>query len=168
MSHPLVLGLFDTPTAAAAGARVAHERGVDRDRISVVSRTHEEEGVLAEAMDATPGADIEDSRAAALLGELSGYVVAAIAIALPGIGPIVAAGPLAADLGEAVGHAAGSMAAILTNAGVDPAQAERVQRAVESGKVLLGVHATEGNAETIRAALEDAGPSWLFVATWPD
>ena len=31
MSHPLVIALFDTPSAAAAGARAVHALGVTRD-----------------------------------------------------------------------------------------------------------------------------------------
>jgi len=84
--HPLVLGLYSTPSAAAAGARALHALGVARDQISVVSRNHDEEGALAEQMDASPGADIEDSRPAARLGELGGQVLAAIALVMPGIG----------------------------------------------------------------------------------
>ena len=65
MAHPLVLALFASPAAAAAAARALHEYGVSRDDISVLSRSHDEEGALAEQMDASPGVDIEDSRAAA-------------------------------------------------------------------------------------------------------
>ena len=65
---------------------------------------------LADGMDATAGVDLEDSRPAALLGELGGKVLATVALVLPGIGPIVAAGPLAAELGEIAGHVAGSLA----------------------------------------------------------
>ena len=77
MSHPLVLGLYRSATAAAAGARAVHAAGVPRDRISVVARSHDEEGALANQMDATPGVDIEDSRPAAMLGELGAQVLAA-------------------------------------------------------------------------------------------
>ena len=118
MSHPIVLALFKTPAAAAAAARALHGLGVSREHISVVARNHDQEGTLAEEMDATPGAEIEDSRRAAVLGELSGQVLAAIALVMPGIGPIVAAGPLSAGLGEAAGHVAGGVAAALSGAGV--------------------------------------------------
>src|SRR5918999_4570807 len=118
MRHPLVLALFSSPAAAAAAARALHAAGVTRDQISVVARSHDEEGALADQMDATPGADIEDSRPAAMLGELGGQVLAAIAMVMPGIGPIVTAGPLAAGLGEAAGHVAGSMASVLSGAGL--------------------------------------------------
>src|SRR3989304_2319978 len=117
MSHPVVLALFPSPAAAATGARAVHQAGVTRGRTSVLTRNHDEEGALAEQMDASPGVDIEDSRLAARFGELSGQVLAAIALVLPGIGSIVAAGPLSAGLGEAAGPAAGGLGPPLAPAG---------------------------------------------------
>ena len=168
MSHPLVLAVFQTPASAAAAARALHDIGVARDRISVVAQSHDEEGALAEQMDATPGADIEDSRPAARLGELSGQVLAAIALVMPGVGPIVAAGPLSAGLGEAAGHVAGSVASVLAGAGLPEARAEALQHAVESGAVLLGVHATEGDANAIQHLLQSSGGRDIDVAHWHD
>lgn len=168
MSHPLVLALFATPDDAARGSAAVHAAGITRDQISIVTRDHREQGELAEAMDATPGADIEDSRPAARLGELSGQVLAAIALVLPGIGPIVAAGPLSADLGEAAGHAAGGVASALKNAGVAEARAEALQDSVQRGAVLLGVHAGGGNVGAIVDALDTAGATTVEVANWPE
>jgi hypothetical protein len=168
MSHPLVLALFPSPAAAAAGARAAHALGVTRDQISIVSRNHDEEGAFARQMDGTPGSDIEDSRPAALLGELSGHVLAAIALVLPGIGSIVAAGPLSAGLGEAAGHAAGGVASALTGAGVSEARAEALQRAVETGDVLIGVHAGAATVAAIRDALRQSGATEVDTANWSE
>jgi hypothetical protein len=164
MSHPLVLAVFRSPASAAAAARALHAIGVARDRISVVARSHDEEGALAEQMDATPGADIEDSRPAARLGELGGQVLAAIALVMPGIGPIVAAGPLSAGLGEAAWHVAGGVASVLSGAGLSEERALALERAVESGAVLLGVHASEGEVAAVRSVLEAAGPVEVEVA----
>jgi hypothetical protein len=166
MAHPLVLALFGSPAAAAAAARALHERGVARDDISVLSRSHDEEGALAEQMDASPGVDIEDSRAAARLGELSGQVLAAIAVVLPGIGPIVAAGPLSAGLGEAAGHVAGGLASALKNAGVPSERVDQIVRDIESGAVLLAVHASPVALDTVREALTSARPRDLDVVNW--
>jgi len=168
MSHPIVLALFPSAAAAAAGARAVHGLGVTRERISVVARNHDEEGALAEQMDATPGADIEDSRPAARLGELSGQVLAAIAIVLPGIGPIVTAGPLSAGLGEAAGHVAGGVASVLASAGLPLARAEALQRQVQQGALLLGVHAGEHDVAAIREALGAAGATTVDTANWQE
>jgi len=92
MSHPLVVALFSDLSQAAAAARELHAAGVGRDQLSVISRNHDEESNYAAEIGGSPGAEIEDSRTAARFGELSGYFLAAIALVLPGIGPIVAAG----------------------------------------------------------------------------
>jgi hypothetical protein len=165
MSHPLVLALYPNASTAAAAARALHAVGISRDQISVVSRNHDEEGALAEQLDASPGSDIEDSRPAARLGELSGHVLAAIALVTPGIGPIVAAGPLAAGLGEAAGHVAGGVASTLEGAGLDATRAEALERAVQQGALLLGVHASAVNAEAVRHAMAP-GATEVVTATW--
>ena len=168
MPHPLVLALFKTPVAAAAAARQLHAIGVERDRISVVARSHDEEGALARRMDATPGADIEDSRPAALLGELGAQVFAAIALVMPGTGSIVAAGPLAAGLGEAAGHVAGGVASVLAGAGLPEDRAQRLQDAVEAGALLLGVHAAAGQETAVRKTLEATAAEDITVASWQE
>jgi hypothetical protein len=166
MPHPLVLALFSSPAAAASAARALHAVGVTGEQISVVARTHDEEGALAEQMDATPGADIEDSRAAARLGELGGLVLAAIAVVMPGIGPIVTAGPLSAGLGEAAGHAAGSVSAVLGNCGVPEHRAAYLQQEVERGAVLLGVHTADSQVSAVREALTSTGAREIQLASW--
>ncbi len=117
-------------------------------------------------MDATPGADIEDSRPAARLGELSALALAAIAIVMPGIGPIIAAGPLGAGLGEAAGHVAGGVASALESAGVAAARAEALEQEIRAGAVLLGVHAAPREVAAIRDALASAGATAVDTANW--
>jgi hypothetical protein len=166
MSHPLVLALFPDRAAAAAGARALHARGVGREQLSIVARDHQEEGDMADEMEGTPGAEIEDSRAAARLGELGAYILAAMAVVLPGIGPIVAGGPLAAGLGEAAGHTVGSLTSVLRGTGVSAARATEWERRVLAGAVLLGVHATSVEAGVIRAALEGSGAEAIEVVSF--
>ena len=60
-----------------------------------------------------PGFGLEDSVTAARIGEIGAHLVSAVALVLPGIGPIVADGPLAAGLAEAAGHVAGGIARTL-------------------------------------------------------
>jgi hypothetical protein len=166
MPHPLVLAIFDNADAATVGARAAHEAGATRDDLSVVARNHEEEGKLARSMDGTPGVELEDSAAAARLGELGGYALAAIALVLPGVGPIVTAGPLGSAFGEAAGHVAGSIASVLETAGVDSERAARWQSEIERGAVLLGVHVFGFDVNQTAAALEAAGAREVVVAEW--
>jgi hypothetical protein len=169
MSHPLILALFDSGERAALGARATRELGVAAEQLSVVARNHEEEGRIAGEIGGTPGADIEDSRLAARFGELGAHVLAAIALVLPGIGPIVASGPLAAGMGEAAGHVAGDLSAILSGAGVSSDRADRYERAVEGGAILLGVHVrNSASVPDVCQALERSGGTDVTVAEWKD
>jgi hypothetical protein len=168
MSHPLILGLFRDSISAAAAARAVHALGIDAANLSVVARSHQDEGAIAEDVEGTPGVEIEDSRPAARLGELSGVILAAIANVMPGTGSLVTAGPLAAELGEAAGHAAGSVSSMLTKAGLPSAQAEEWQLRVEAGAVLLGIHVRSANVEAVEAALQRNGDGQTVRAAWDD
>jgi hypothetical protein len=97
---------------------------------------------------------------------LSGQVLAAIAVVLPGIGPIVAAGPLSAGLGEAAGHVAGGLASALKSAGVPAERVEHIVQDIERGGVLLAVHAERNDLGKIRELLASARPRELDVVNW--
>jgi hypothetical protein len=168
MSHPLVIALFDSPDAAGRAARALRALGVPPDRVSIVARTHDEEGALARAADASPGSEIEDSRPASRLGELGAHLIAAVALLLPGIGPIVADGPLAAGLGEAAGHLAGGVARALERAGLSGGEAEAWEGEVARGGVLVGAHTTPIDVATVRDHLAGAGASRVALCIWPD
>ena len=167
VSHPLVLALFSTPSMAADAAGALHALGISRESISVVAHTQADAQALADRMDATAGVDLEDSRPAARLGELGGRLLATVALAMPGIGPIVAAGPLAAELGEMAGHVAGSLAAVLASAGLPHERAEALQREVARGAVLLGVHIAAPDVARVRESLSVTGATEIELLTWP-
>ena len=79
----------------------------------------------------------------------------------------MAAGPLAAGLGEAAGHVAGGIASALHGAGIDEARADAMQRAVQEGAILLGVHTSPSEVDAIRAVLRENGAREIETATWP-
>ena len=166
MSHPLVLGLFDNPTDAAAAARALRVLGLPQQQVSIVARSHDAEGEVAEAAGASPGSELEDSRAASRLGELSAHLIAAVALMLPGIGPIVADGPLAAGLGEAAGHVAGGLARVLERVGLPADHASAWESSVESGAVLVGAHTDDAHVAAVTDALHANGAKRTAHGVW--
>lgn len=168
MSHPLILALFGAPADAANAARELRTFGLPPERVSIVARSHDEEGELARASGASPGSEIEDSRPASRLGELSGHFFAAMALVMPGIGPIVADGPLAAGLGEAAGHVAGGIARTLEHAGLARADADAWQARIEQGAILVGAHVSEAQADDVTMMLTRRGALQVTRATWRD
>jgi hypothetical protein len=168
MPHALVMALFQDAAAAAAAAKELRALGVPRERVSVVARTHDEEGAVAEAAGASPGSEIEDSRSASRLGELAAHLAAAVAVVIPGVGPIVADGPLSAAFGEAAGHVAGDMSRALEQAGLAGDDARRWETRIEEGAFLVGAHVDRVPVETARDVLIRAGGSPVAVGTWSD
>jgi len=166
MTHPLIIGLFATTSGAATAARELRTLGIPQERVSIVARTHDEEGSLARASGATPGSELEDSRSAGRLGELSAHLLAAVAVGLPGIGPIVADGPLAAGLGEAAGHIGGRIVATLEAAGIPAADAERFERRIIEGSILVGAHVDSAHLAQAREVLTRTGATKVVEGVW--
>ena len=166
--QPVVLALFSDAASAAAAARELRDLGVPRERVSVVARSHDEEGRVAKASGASPGSELEDSAPASRLGELGGHLIAAIALVMPGIGPIVADGPLAAKMGEAAGHLVGGITGTLEHAGLPKADAEEWEAEIAGGAFLVGAHVTLEQVETTRGLMTRQGASRIAGGMWPD
>lgn len=87
----------------------------------------------------------------AVLGGAFGWLAGIGALAIPGVGPFVAAGPIAAALsGAAVGGAVGGIAGALIGLGIPEYEAKRYEGKVKSGGILISVH-TEDSDEAKRA-----------------
>jgi hypothetical protein len=166
-THLLIVGLFAHTSEAEAAARALRLLGLPRERVSIVAGSHAVEGDLADRTGASPGTEIEDSPGAARAGVLGGYALAALALVMPGIGPLVAAGPLAAELGEAAGHLAGGIAKALDRAGLDADRASAWERRIFEGAILVGAHVDEREVERARGAMLALTPEDLATVRWP-
>jgi len=166
--HPLVLALFDSSEGAIAAARALRTMGIAHDRVSIVARSHDEEGEIATASGASPGSELEDSAPASRIGELSAHFLSAMALVMPGIGPIVADGPLAAGLAEAAGHVAGGIARTLERAGLPQAEADEWEHRIARGAVLVGAHVDPASARSARQILKEQGAVRLDEIAWAD
>ena len=87
----------------------------------------------------------------AILGGALGWMVGIGALAIPGLGPFIAAGPIMAALaGAAGGAAAGGLTGALIGMGIPEIEAKRYEGKVKDGNILLSVH-TEDGTELDRA-----------------
>ena len=80
----------------------------------------------------------------AVIGGALGWLVGIGAIAIPGFGPFIAAGPIMAALaGGAVGGAVGGVTGALIGMGIPEYEAKRYEGRVHNGGILLSVHADD-------------------------
>jgi hypothetical protein len=88
-----------------------------------------------------------------VLGGALGWLVGIGALAIPGVGPFIAAGPIMAALGgAALGGAVGGIAGALIGLGIPEYEAKRYEGKVKSGNILISVHAE--NSDEIKRAKE--------------
>ncbi len=89
-----------------------------------------------------------------VLGGGAGLLAGIGALAIPGLGPIVAAGWLIAALtGAGVGAAAGGLLGSLTGAGISEADAQTYQEGVNSGGTLVTVRADDAQAAHVEQVM---------------
>jgi hypothetical protein len=82
-----------------------------------------------------------------VIGGALGWVAGIGALAIPGVGPFIAAGPIIAALsGAAVGAAVGGIAGGLIGLGIPEIEAKRYEGKIKEGNILISVH-TENSEE---------------------
>src|SRR3954463_13810796 len=85
------------------------------------------------------------------LGGALGWLAGIGALAIPGVGPVIAAGPIMAALsGAAVGAAVGGIAGALVGLGMPEYEARRYEGKIAEGGILISVH-TDDRTEIDRA-----------------
>jgi hypothetical protein len=102
----------------------------------------------------------------AVLGGTLGWLAGIGALAIPGLGPLIAAGPIMAALGgAAVGGTVGGLTGALIGMGIPEFEARRFEGKVKSGSSLISVHSEDGD-ETKRAKeiFERAGAKDITTA----
>jgi uncharacterized membrane protein len=154
-----VSALYDNATDAHATVRDLVDDGVRRDNISLVASDAAGEYVDYHGEDLPADDTIGGAAAGAMLGGIGGLLVGLAALAIPGIGPIVAAGPIAAALtGAGIGALTGGLLGALIDLGVDEDSAEYYAEGVRRGGTLVTAHVDEGIAERVADIMERHDP----------
>jgi len=153
-----VTALYENYPKANSAVQDLVNHGFQRDEIGIlVQEAHAKDGVLIseeETSGVAAGAGI-----GAAIGGVGALVLGLSALAIPGIGPIIAAGPLVAALvGAGVGAAAGGVIGALTDVGVPEEEAHYYAEGVSRGGVLVTVHAADDLAERAASVLATHHP----------
>lgn len=112
------------------------------------------------------GATIGASTGAVLGGGL-GWLVGIGALAIPGVGPFIAAGPIMVALaGVAVGGAVGGISGALIGLGIPEYEAKKFEGKIKGGRCLLSVHSeTADENKVVRNIFEHAGAEDISTAS---
>ncbi len=145
-----VVGLMDTPREAESVVRdLTGECGCNRDDIGLMARGEQPEA-RGPAMTSDEGGSevgsgaLKGAGTGAAIGGVLGLVAGAASLAIPGVGPIIAAGPIAAALaGAGIGAVAGGLIGALSKMGVPEEEAHYYAEGVKRGGTLITLHARD-------------------------
>lgn len=172
MSKSSVFGIVKTHAQAEQIVEELQSAGFPASEISILLPDNEGKHDIGhvKATKAPEGATT-GAATGGVTGGVLGLLAGIGALAIPGVGPFIAAGPIMAALsGAAIGATTGGIVGALIGLGIPEIEAKRYEDKLKSGNYLIAVHAEDSDqkdrAKEIfkRAGAEDISTSTMSKA----
>ena len=148
--------VYDTYAQARQVVADLEDCGIDSADINLIANRYvcEETAHIEQPSAAGPGASV-----GAALGATAGLLAGLGVIAIPGLGPVVAAGALAAAAaGAAAGAVTGGVVGALVKSGVPEREAEVYCEAVRRGGTMVGVRTSDDRTAYVQQIMDRHQP----------
>ncbi len=159
-SHKAVFGICNSRQDVDDAVVALSNRGFSNADISVLLPSKEEtENFAHEKATKAPEGATTGAASGAVVGGTLGWLAGIGLLAIPGIGPFVAAGPIVSAIaGVGIGGSIGGLTGALVGMGIPEYEAKRYEDFVKDGGILISVH-TDDKLEIKKAkeALEACG-----------
>jgi len=159
-----VLGIFKNERVAEEAVSDLRKEGFEKE-ISVLAKEKKKETGdagegLANATFETADSVADGSTTGGVLGGLAGLAAGAGALAIPGLGPIIAAGPIS---GLLAGATTGGVAGGLLDWGIPEEEGQQIEEEVKQGKILVAVNSSEDKIDKAQQILRNHGAENIKV-----
>src|ERR1700676_2496223 len=160
-----VFGIYPDRTGVERAVDTLRQEGFRSTDISVLFPENQGTKDFAhEKNTKAPEGAATGATSGAVIGGTLGWLVGIGALAIPGLGPFIAAGPIMAALaGAGAGGVVGGLAGALVGMGIPEYEAKRYEGRIKKGGILLSVHAdnndwkNKGREILKRTGAEDIG-----------
>ena len=155
-----VLGIYTNRTTVENAADTLVRAGFSASDISVLLPENlGSKSIGTEKATKAPEGAATGATSGAVLGGGLGLLVGIGALAIPGLGPFIAAGPIMATLaGMGVGGAVGGVTGALVGLGIPEYEAKRYEGRLQKGGILLSVHCdTSDEIKSAKEILKNTG-----------
>jgi hypothetical protein len=155
-----VFGIYATPSTAEAAVDHLLSVGFANSAISVLLPDNESTRAFAHQKNTkAPEGTTTGVAAGGVIGGTLGLLAGIGALAIPGVGPLIAAGPIMGALaGLGVGGTVGGVVGALVGMGIPEYEAKRYEGAVKDGGTLLSIHCdTSDEISRAKDALKNTG-----------
>lgn len=167
-NNKAIFGIYRSRGAADNGVATLKNNGFRMSDISLLlpQETGSQDFIHMKSTKAPEGA-ATGAGAGAVVGGALGLLAGIGALAIPGIGPFIAAGPIMASLaGIGVGGAVGVVSGALIGFGIPEYEAKRYEGFVKDGGILISVHVDDSDwAEKAQSLLEATGAKDVAMST---
>jgi hypothetical protein len=153
-------GIFPSNSAAEAAVDRLHAAGFSNEDLSVLMADKQgSKDFAAEKNTKAPEGTTAGVLGGGTLGGALGLLAGLGALAIPGVGPLIAAGPIMGALaGLGIGGAVGGLVGALVGMGIPEYEAKRYEGRVKDGGILVSVHCDSSEQITrAKDVLKDAG-----------
>jgi hypothetical protein len=162
-----VFGIYSSATQAELAVDTLVSEGFSNADVSVLMADHQGSKDFAhEKNTKAPEGTTTGVAAGGAIGGTLGLLAGIGALAIPGVGPLIAAGPIMGALaGLGVGGAVGGIIGALVGMGIPEYEAKRYEGRIKEGGVLLSVHCdTSAQIERAQSILKRTGASDIASA----
>lgn len=127
--------------------------------ISVLFAENKDGKIILEKNTKAPEGAAAGGGTGAVIGSVLGWLVGIGSLAIPGVGPFIAAGPIMAALGGgAVGGVLGGVLGSLVGLGIPEVEAKQYESKLKAGHTLISVHTeTDERIKQARAIFKECG-----------
>lgn len=142
MTNTSVFGIYPTRTHAEEAVDALRTAGFRAEDISALLPDNQGSKDFAhEKNTKAPEGATTGGTTGAVTGGVLGWLAGIGALAIPGVGPLIAAGPIMAALaGAGIGGLTGGLIGALVGMGIPEYEAKRYEGRVKDGGILLSVH----------------------------
>jgi hypothetical protein len=154
-----VLGIYPNRSAVENAITAFRDGGFQSTDISVLLPENPENKELATQKETkAPEGAAAGAGSGAVIGGALGWLVGIGALAIPGIGPFVAAGPIMSALaGMGVGGAVGGLTGALVGLGIPEFEAKRYEGHLLKGGILVSLHCDASETGAAKQIMERTG-----------
>lgn len=147
--NKVVIGIVDAEIQAENLVQRLEKEGFQTSDISVIfPDKHGSKDFAHEHNTKAPEGAVVGVTSGGVIGGTLGLLAGIGALAIPGLGPFIAAGPLMAALsGAAAGAAVGGVAGALIGLGIPEIEAKKYEGKLRGGNILMAAHVDDGDEE---------------------
>src|ERR1700730_4003220 len=155
-----VFGIYSSRSAVENAVLALKDAGFQQSNVSVLLPENlDKRAIATEQRTKALQVPATGDGSGAVIGGTLGWLLGIGALAIPGLGPFIAAGPIMAALaGAGVGGAVGGITGALIGMGIPEYEAKRYEGRVKNGGILLSVHSDSSEwAKRAKEILDHTG-----------